>query len=382
MFKYRPHRGALEDAMKEAHEFITMDQMFDYIVRSDPFHALQKEDLSITENLGKDGRINWSETRNVLTKRYGKEVYDTPQAIGWCSMEDFYNPAYFTEAKNIYIGGISRHHLLKMLYDAAKPYDKTISIEEAVDALHSTLDTVTQLKGKRLYVNVFGKEFDGTEYDKINGIGLSYHIVTYMRYHLLWGKHPWEQGIMSEQIEPKDDHSPILPFSDPSRLQEIFDKVSQNNKIPDEMIDKENKYDFGQSLAKIEEDKQEKLESFKTKLAAEMKPELEKLYKDVLKSNKVGIVTTPVQNVYKVTCSVGFEIDLILIRATSEMEAWDKFWKHFKNEPNLNHEDFGSKEEYEYVRGYWKKRGSTVSITIEPINTTSDFLYIGGGRSV
>lgn len=352
MFKYRPHRGALEDAMKETREFITMDQMFDYIVRYDPFHALRKEDLSITENLGKDDRIDWSETRNVLTKRYGKEVYDTPQAIGWCSMEDFYNMAYFTEAKNIYIGGISRHHLLKMLYDAAKPYDKTISIEEAVDALHNTIGMVTKLKGKRLYVNVFGKEFDGTEYDKINGIGLSYHIVAYMRYHLLYGKHPWEIGI---------------PDFDGDRL---------------DVLNKEDKYNFGQTLAEVEDDRKSKLESFKTKMAAEMKPELENLCKDVLKSKDGSIVTNPVQNVYKVTCSAGFEIDLILIKAASEMEAWDKFWKHFKDEPNLNHEDFGSEEEYEYVRCYWKKRGSTVSITIEPINTTSDFLYIGGGRSV
>ena len=53
MFKYRPHRGTLEDAMKEEKTFITMDQMFDYIVKSDPFHSLQKEDLSISDNLGK-----------------------------------------------------------------------------------------------------------------------------------------------------------------------------------------------------------------------------------------------------------------------------------------------------------------------------------------
>jgi hypothetical protein len=87
--------------------------------------------------------------------------------------------------------------------------------------------------------------------------------------------------------------------------------------------------------------------------------------------------------IYKVTCYVGFDIDLILIRATSEMEAWDKFWEHLKDEPNLDYGDFGSREEYEYVRdSYWKRRRSVVSITIEPINTASDFLYIGGGRNV
>lgn len=193
MFKYRAHRGSLDEAMKEAKEFITMDQMFDYIVKTDPLQILQKEDLYISEDHGKDIRIDWSESRYVMAKRYGKNDYPLP--VGLCSMEDFYIPEDFTKAKDIYIGGISRHHLLKMLYDAAKPYDKTISIVEAADALHNTVDMVTELKGKRLYVNVFGKKFDGTAYDKINGIGLSYRIVTYMRHHLLFGKYPWEQGI-------------------------------------------------------------------------------------------------------------------------------------------------------------------------------------------
>ena len=379
MFRYRPQRGSLEDSMREAKEFITMDQMFDYIVNTDPFHLLRKEDLSISENLGKDDRIDWSECRNVLTKRYGNDVYDTPQAIGWCSMEDYNHPS---PQQNILISGLSRHHLLKQLYDAAKPYDKIITLNEAADALHNTIDVVTKLKDKRLCVNVFGKYFDGAQYDKINGIGLSYHIICEMRYKQLWGKHPWEQGIMPEQIEPKDDHSPTLPFSDPSRLQEIFDKVSRNNKIPDAMIDKENKYEFGQSLAKIEEDKQQKLELFKNRMVEKLEPELVNLYKSILKDTRGSRISIPVQIVYKVTCNVGFDTDFILIKATDEREAWNKFWEHAADEPNLNHDDLGSKENYEHVRGSWKKRGSIVSITIEPIHPTTDFLYIGGGRNV
>jgi hypothetical protein len=356
MFKYRPQRGTLEEAMKEEKEFITMDQMFDYIVRSDPFHVLQKEDLSISENLCKDDRIDWSETRNVLTKRYGPLNYETPQAIGWCSMEDFYDGTHLTDTKNIYIGGISRHHLLKMLYDAAKPYDKIISIEEAADVLHNTIGMITILNGKRLYVDVQRKELDCTVYDKINGVGLSYHIIAFMRYHLLYGKYPWELGI---------------PNFDGDRL-DVLDKVPM----------KEDEYVFGQRRTKVEADSESALKSFKTKMAADMEPEFVKLYEDVLKDKSGSTVTTPVQNVYKVTCSVGFDIDLILIRATSEMDAWNKFWKHFPDEPNLNHGDFGSKEDYEYSYGYWKKRGSIVSITIEPINIESDFLYIAGGRNV
>lgn len=352
MFKYRPHRGSLDEAMKEAKEFITMDQMFDYIVKTDPLHVLQKEDLYISKDHCKDTRIDWSETRYVMAKRYGKNDYPLP--VGLCSMEDTCIPEYFTKAKDLYIGGFSRHRLLKMLYDAAKPYDKTISIDEAADALKNTVDMVTVLKGKKLYVNVFGKEFDGTEYDKINGLGLSYRIVAYMRHHLLFGKYPWEQGI-------------------PNFEGDLLDTI---------ILNKEDKYNFAQTLAELEADRKSKLESFKTRMTAVLEPEFEKLYKDMLKNKDGSIVTTPVQNVYKVTCSVGFDVDFILIRAASEMEAWDKFWEHFKDEPNLNHKDFGSKEDYEYGRGYWKKKGSIVSITIEPIHSTSDFLYIGGGRTV
>ena len=301
MFKYRPHRGSLDESMKEAKEFITMDQMFDYIVMVDPLHVLQKEDLYISEDHGKDIRIDWSESRYVMAKRYGKNDYPLP--VGICSMEDTCIPEYFAKANAIYIGGFSRHRLLKMLYDAAKPYDKTISIDEAADALKNTVDMITELKGKKLYVNVFGKEFDGTAYDKINGIGLSYRIVTYMRHHLLFGKYPWEQGIPN------------------------FDG-------------------------------------------------------DVLDTITLPSVSNESSKMYKVTCSVGLDVDFILIRATSEIDAWDKFWEHFNDEPNLNHEDFGSKDDYEYTRGYWKRKGSIVSITIETMNSASDFQYIGGGRTV
>lgn len=301
MFKYRPHRGSLDESMKEAKEFITMDQMFDYIVMVDPLHVLQKEDLYISKDHCKDTRIDWSESRYVMAKRYGKNDYPLP--VGICSMEDTCIPEYFAKANAIYIGGFSRHRLLKMLYDAAKPYDKTISIDEAADALKNTVDMITELKGKKLYVNVFGKEFDGTAYDKINGIGLSYRIVTYMRHHLLFGKYPWEQGIPN------------------------FDG-------------------------------------------------------DVLDTITLPSVSNESSKMYKVTCSVGLDVDFILIRATSEVDAWDKFWEHFKDEPNLNHEDFGSKEDYEYGRGYWKRKGSIVSITIETMNSASDFQYIGGGRTV
>ena len=91
MIKYRPVRSMLGEAMEEEKSFDTSEAMFDYIVKfwqefgNDLF---SKEDLSIEEKPGKDPRINWKECREVYVKRMGKEIYTTPQCIGYCSFED------------------------------------------------------------------------------------------------------------------------------------------------------------------------------------------------------------------------------------------------------------------------------------------------------
>lgn len=84
--KYRPHRGLLDDAMAEMKTFDTVDEMLDYIA-SRYSDYLSKEDLSVSDDLGKDHRIDWKETRYVCTKRFGAESYATPMCIGMCSFE-------------------------------------------------------------------------------------------------------------------------------------------------------------------------------------------------------------------------------------------------------------------------------------------------------
>ena len=84
--KYRPHRGLLDDAMAEMKTFDTVDEMLDYIV-SRYSDYLSKEDLSVSDDLGKDNRIDWAETRHICTKRKKKKKYDVPQCIGMCSFE-------------------------------------------------------------------------------------------------------------------------------------------------------------------------------------------------------------------------------------------------------------------------------------------------------
>lgn len=91
--KCRPHRGSLEESMALQKEFKSIEEMFKYI-ESESYSSIlgiylyKAGDLSIGESLGKDDRIDWKETRYILTKRCGMVIYDTPQCIGMCSIEE------------------------------------------------------------------------------------------------------------------------------------------------------------------------------------------------------------------------------------------------------------------------------------------------------
>lgn len=88
LIKYRPHRGLLADAMAEAKEFNTIDDMIDFIVGEHNFKgrsAFDRDDVVIDEPHGDDDRIGWKNVRHICVKRYYDEIYDTPQCIGMCS---------------------------------------------------------------------------------------------------------------------------------------------------------------------------------------------------------------------------------------------------------------------------------------------------------
>lgn len=89
MVKYRPHRGSLSDAMKEEKQFESIEEMFKYIQEdwNNELEVFTISDLSLSEDKGKDERINWRETRHICVRRMGEEVYNTPQCIGMCSIE-------------------------------------------------------------------------------------------------------------------------------------------------------------------------------------------------------------------------------------------------------------------------------------------------------
>lgn len=101
MIIYRPHRGGLAEAMAEAREFETEEEMkhhiyehyreysLDLVYLNAPFEI---DDIVIEkENPREDDRIGWHDTMYVCVKRYGNEdyveKYGDPQCIGMCATD-------------------------------------------------------------------------------------------------------------------------------------------------------------------------------------------------------------------------------------------------------------------------------------------------------
>ncbi len=90
MIKYRPQRGLLSDAMKEAKEFDTVEEMYKYIVEehAKPFgkRPFEVDDLELHELNCDDERIGWKNIGYVCSKRFFEEdnikKYGTSQAVG------------------------------------------------------------------------------------------------------------------------------------------------------------------------------------------------------------------------------------------------------------------------------------------------------------
>lgn len=88
MIIYRPHRELLADAMAEAKEFNSEQEMKEYIVKQyDGYFSI--EDIVILGDPYNDERIGWEDTRYVCTKRFGDQdyivKYGVPQCIGMCA---------------------------------------------------------------------------------------------------------------------------------------------------------------------------------------------------------------------------------------------------------------------------------------------------------
>ena len=109
MIIYRPHRGLLIEAMREAKEFENFDMMKEYIAETanrDGMNILSVDDIVIsTDRKSNDPRCGWKDVMHVCTKRYGNEdcikKYGSPQCIGMCATK--YTPCnkdYWDSQKN------------------------------------------------------------------------------------------------------------------------------------------------------------------------------------------------------------------------------------------------------------------------------------------
>ena len=86
---YRPHRGSLKDAMKEARVFQSVEEMKAYVAaeweRGNGLRLFEPEDVVISGEAMSDPRNGWEDTRYVCVKRMGSKVFDFPACIGMCA---------------------------------------------------------------------------------------------------------------------------------------------------------------------------------------------------------------------------------------------------------------------------------------------------------
>lgn len=87
MIIYRPHKGGLAEAMAEAKEFETEEEMKQYISEQ-YLKFVSPEDIVIEEHSTiDDDCCGWHDTKDVCIKRNGEEnyieKYGCPQCIGF-----------------------------------------------------------------------------------------------------------------------------------------------------------------------------------------------------------------------------------------------------------------------------------------------------------
>lgn len=95
MIIYRPHRGGLAEAMAEAMEFETIQEMKEHIVKEHTDEEMGPafciDDIVLGEETVNDHRNGWKDTRYVCVKRYYSDNFiencGFAQCIGMCATD-------------------------------------------------------------------------------------------------------------------------------------------------------------------------------------------------------------------------------------------------------------------------------------------------------
>lgn len=76
MVIFRPHRGGLEEAMEEAMEFDSIDEMLKYICAKHntavPFFKIKTSDIYIKDMKDSDERVGWYNLYYLIFERWSK----------------------------------------------------------------------------------------------------------------------------------------------------------------------------------------------------------------------------------------------------------------------------------------------------------------------
>ena len=114
MITYRPHRGSLEDAMKEVKTFDNWYQMTHYIANNLNLaigkKVIDPDNIVMDEKPVNDDRAGWKDVHMVLVTRVGNEnfmeKYGNPQCIGYCTYDvssvKKYSTSKEAECENFY----------------------------------------------------------------------------------------------------------------------------------------------------------------------------------------------------------------------------------------------------------------------------------------
>lgn len=86
MVIYRPLRETLAEAMLEAKEFETIDDLKEYLLK---YHnanrdIISMEDISITDIGRRDPRSGWWDVKQVRTNRFGEKDYIARYGVAQC----------------------------------------------------------------------------------------------------------------------------------------------------------------------------------------------------------------------------------------------------------------------------------------------------------
>ena len=121
MIAYRPHRGSLEDAMKEVKTFDNWYQMTHYIANNWNLAVGKKvidpDDIVMDDKPVNDDRVGWKDVHMVLATRIGNdnfmEKYGNSQCIGYCTYDVSSVKKYLTP-KEV---GCENFYWVKIQYD-------------------------------------------------------------------------------------------------------------------------------------------------------------------------------------------------------------------------------------------------------------------------